>query len=316
MSRETEAADWFARMCGRDAEKHRAAFDAWMTDPENAAIYAEANKRWANLDDGSPARILAKAPQPSRPVRLRWATAFVVALALTFGFAWYLGQARSGPQIAAPSNAPGNVRLADGTSVELMDGAKVEARFSASERRVVMTGGRARFTVAHDVSRPFRVAAGGSEVIALGTVFEVDLTRANPVIRLVSGSVEVRAPGSGGQAIRLRAGESAEVRDNQPRRIAFSDPKPEVVSPPMMPPVAAAPPARLVMADKLPLSEVIDRANRVNSQPIRLADPALGSLKITGRFDVSDSASLARKLGTAFGLSVEQAADGIILTRG
>jgi transmembrane sensor len=316
MSRETEAAEWFARMCGRDAEKHRAAFDAWMTDPDNAAIYAEANKRWANLDDGSPARILAKAPQPSKPFPLRWATAFVVALALTFGFALYLGQAQSGPQIAASSTAPGNVRLADGTSVELMDGAKVEARLSKSERRVVMTGGRARFTVAHDASRPFRVIAGDSEVIALGTVFEVDLTRANPVIRLVSGSVEVRAPGSGGQAIRLHPGESAEVRDKQPRRIVLSDPKPEMLAPPMTPPVTATKPSRLVVADKLPLSEVINRANRVNSQPIRLADPALGSLEITGRFDVSDSASLARKLSAAFGLSLEQAADGIILTKG
>ena len=37
------------------------------------------------------------------------------------------------------------------------------------KRQVVMTGGRARFTVAHDASRPFRVVAGGSEIVALGT---------------------------------------------------------------------------------------------------------------------------------------------------
>jgi transmembrane sensor len=248
-------------------------------------------------------------------MHLRWAAAFVIALALTFGAAWYLGQVRNGPQIAVSSTAPESVRLADGTLVKLMDGAKVEPYFSDNERRIVMIGGRARFTVAHDASRPFRVVAGDSEVVALGTVFEVDLTRADPVIRLVTGSVEVRAPGSDAPALRLRPGEAAEVRDKRPRLIALSDRKPEVLASPVAPSVAAVPPSPRVVADKLPLREVIDRANQINGQPIHLADPTLGSLEVTGSFDVSDSASLARKLVVALPLKVEQTADAITLTR-
>ena len=63
------------------------------------------------------------------------------------------------------------------------------------------------------------------------------------------------------------------------------------------------------------LSEVIDQANRVNSNPIRLADPALGSLEVTGRFVVTDSASLARKLSAVFGLSAHESGGAIILSR-
>jgi transmembrane sensor len=302
-------------MHGPEAKKHRAKFDIWAADPDNAAAYAEAKRRFALLDDSSADRVQDGEPQPSRPMPVRWATAFVIALALTFGAAWYLGQARNSPQIAIPSAGPGTIRLADGTLVKLMNGAKVEPRFSDSERRVVMIGGRARFTVAHDASRPFRVVAGDSEVVALGTVFEVDLTRVDPVIRLVTGSVEVRAPGSDAPAIRLRPGEAAEVRDKQPRLIALSDPKPEVPESPIAPSVAAILPSPRVVADKLPLREVIDRANQINSQPIHLADPALGLLEVTGSFDVSDSASLARKLAAALPLNVEQMADAITLTR-
>lgn len=315
MSRETKAAEWFALMRGRDSANHSGAFKDWIADPENAAAYAEAERRFALLDGSSADRVLDRAQRPSRTAPLRWATAFVVLLALTFGVVWYLGQARSGPQIAAPSTAPANIRLADGTLVELKEGAKVEARFSDRERRVVMTGGRARFIVAHDASRAFRVTAGDSEVIALGTVFEVDLTREHPVIRLVSGSVEVRASGSNAKPIRLRPGESAEVRDREPQVVAPADPKPEVAVPQLTSPVAAPLPSRLVVADKLPLNEVIERANQVNGKPIQLGDPTLGSLEVTGRFDVSDSASLARKLGAAFMLSVDQTAEAIVLRR-
>lgn len=70
-----------------------------------------------------------------------------------------------------------------------------------------------------------------------------------------------------------------------------------------------------IVADNLSLSEVLDHANRVNIHQIQLADPALGTLKVTGRFDVSDSASLARKLGAAFGLKAAQTGGLIVLTK-
>src|SRR3546814_19997131 len=83
--------------------------------------------------------------------------------------------------------------LEDGTRVALMDGAKIDPKFSPGERRVILIGGRARFTVAHDTTRPFRVEAAGSETTALGTIFEVDLRGREPVIHLVEGSVEIRS---------------------------------------------------------------------------------------------------------------------------
>lgn len=315
MSREVQAGKWFARMRASDAATDRAKFDAWMADPENAAAYAEAERRWAALDANVAGRIRTRAPRPSGSHRLRWATAFLVAIMLAVGGAWYAGRAGTGPQMATRSVEGEAVRLADGTLVELLDGAKIETSFSERDRKVVMTGGRARFTVAHDASRPFRVVARGSEIVALGTVFDVDLTRTNPTIRLVSGSVDVRATAPGGRTVRMKAGDTVEVRGSEPLHLTRATPRPSTSETAMTLPVANIPPTPRVDTEKLPLSEVIDQANGVNSKPIRLADPALGSLEATGRFDVTDSASLARKLSAAFELSIDESGGAIILYR-
>src|SRR3546814_15697675 len=84
-----------------------------------------------------------------------------------------------------------------------MDGARVEARFTSGERRVRLVGGRARFSVAHESARPFRVEAAGSETTALGTIFEIDLTGRRPAVHLVEGPVEVRATANPQAPLRL-----------------------------------------------------------------------------------------------------------------
>ena len=130
MSREVQAGKWFARMRASDAAVDRAKFDAWMADPENAAAYAEAERRWAALDVNVADRIRARAPRPSASHRLRWATAVLLVVMLALGGAWYAGRAGTSPQIATRSVEGEAVRLADGTLVELLDGAKVETKFS------------------------------------------------------------------------------------------------------------------------------------------------------------------------------------------
>jgi len=301
VSRETEAGHWYARMHGPDADSSRAAFDEWKRDPANAAAYAAYEDDWALTGRIAPApraRSRSEREAASRaPGGARWALATAAAIAIALLFAWPVDRRADTPQIASGPLLPGELRLADGTAVTLMDGARAEPRYSDSERRLILHGGRARFDVAHDASRPFIVVAGNSETRALGTIFEVDTRAAAPRITLIRGAVEVRLAGAS-EAIRLAPGESAEVLAAGPRRV------PEMTSP-----VAAT----LIDADKLPLGAVIDRANRTNTVPIRLADPALASLELTGRFDLASSAALARKLAAALDLAVETQPHAIVL---
>lgn len=296
--REQDAAAWFARMRGPDAERHRAAFEAWRSDPENARAYADAEEDW--LIAGSVAPV-DTGPRPAlraawRPVRSHWAMAAALLLTLTLGLSWYWQISPHSPQLADKGARPDMVRLADGSDVLLMDGARIDTRFSGNARRVILIGGHARFIVAHDSSRPFTVVANGSETTALGTIFEVDVRQRHPRIHLIKGSVEVRAPG--GTAVRLAPGESAEVDGPEAHRI----------------PVLASPVTTTMLeADTLPLGAVIERANRSNKNIIRLADPALATRQVTGRFDTADGALLARKLAAALDLDLVDQPDGFLL---
>ena len=303
MSRETEAGHWHARMHGPDADSSRAAFEAWRRDPANAAAYAAYEEDWALTGRIAPApRARSRSEREAArfaPGGARWALATAAVIVVALLFAWTIDRRPDTPQIAGGPMVPGQLRLADGTLVTLMDGARAEPHYSNSERRLVLHGGRARFDVAHDATRPFIVVAGNSETRALGTIFEVDTRAAAPRIRLIRGAVEVRLAGTA-EAIRLAPGESAEVLAAGPHRL------PEMTAPV---------PATLIDADRLPLGAVIDRANRANAVPIRLADPALAALELTGRFDLADSTALARKLAAALDLAVETRPHEIVLKR-
>jgi len=310
--RDTEAAHWFARMRTPGAEADRAEFDAWHSDPENAEAYATVKEDWLIIGGVAEEHLAAHRQVPSKvipPSRAHWALAAALVLAISLAFAWVLlGNGGTDPIVAV--NATGEVVLEDGTQVALMDGARVEAKFAPGERRVLLVGGRARFTVAHDSARPFRVEAAESETTALGTIFEVDLTGRRPVVHLVEGSVEVRATANPQAPLRLRPGQRAAVEKDAPILVETRA-NGETLT--MSNPVSEAEGPNLLLAEELPLGAVLDRANRVNSAKIRLADTAIGGRLVSGRFDVSDARSLARQLAAALDLDLKDQAGGYVL---
>lgn len=309
--RDTEAAEWFARMRSPGADAARADFEAWRADPDNAAAYARTQRDWLLAGGASPEVVDMHRAVPTAPGRRssRWALAAALLLALSLAVAWAVtGQRGDAPVVAGNGN--GDLVLADGTRVSLMEGASLRHKFGAEERRVFLSGGRARFAVAHDSARPFRVEAGGSETTALGTVFEIDLTGAAPIIHLIRGAVEVRAAAKPGKPLRLRPGERAAVAAEGPERVgASSTERPDFKSP-----VGGDETNNVLLADELPLGAVLDRANRVNGTKIEVADAALAGRRVSGRFDVGDARSLSRKLAAALDLVVVERAGLLILS--
>lgn len=308
---DTEAAYWFARMRAPDADADKAEFEVWRADPDNAAAYARAEDNWLLVGGVAPEHLAAHRAASAKPARssAQWALAAALVLALSLGFAWiFLGNRSIDPIVAG--NATGEVVLEDGTRVALMDGAKINPKFGPGERRVILTGGRARFSVAHDASRPFRVEAAGSETTALGTIFEIDLTRGEPLIHLVEGSVEIRATAKPREQLRLRPGQRAAVTVDGPKLVETSASSEPLA---LVSPIGETENATLLIADNLPLGAVIDRANRVNPAKIELADPASGTRLVSGKFEVADAGSLARKLAVALELDVEERGSTFIL---
>lgn len=309
VSRDREAAAWFARMRAPDADTHRTAFDAWHHDPDNAAAYALAETDWAAAAGMSQAQIETRGePSLLTSGRTRWAIATLIAAGVLLAIAAYLASDRQELPPSAPGTidtivtAPavlsgGTFELPDGSGVTLTDGAVLENRFDDRQRRVILFGGHARFDVAPDAARPFIVLGAGSRTTASGTIFEVDLRNSRPRVSLVEGSIEVASRQSD-RSVRLRPGETAEVVTADVR---------------ILPSMRSAAGPIAIEADRMPLGTLIARANAGNSVKIRLTEPALETIEVSGRFDLADSAALARDLTTKYALGAEIRTDAIII---
>lgn len=306
-----EAAAWFARMRGPDAEANRPAFETWLAESaDHRASYNRAAEIFAmgKLLADDPVR-----PAPPRRKRTRFlATALVGAAA--FGTIIYLGDQPRAPYPLTPAatsaqriDATGDrsVRLTDGSMVRLAAGSSIALRFDAGQRLIDLLRGRARFDVFHE-PRPFIVQAAGGSVTARGTLFEVALTDGGTVsVALIRGAIDVALPSADAapRVQRLNAGdtirfEGATTRPSQDRART-------VPATGIGPPAGDANLTGLREYDAVPLGEIVAEANRGSARPIRLGDAGLAARRLSGRFAVGDTRILAERLAILFDLSVD-----------
>ncbi|WP_262422640.1 FecR family protein [Brevundimonas denitrificans] len=85
-----------------------------------------------------------------------------------------------------------DIRLADGSLVNLDTDSRIRVVFDQQGRRVELLEGQALFDVTPDPQRPFSVEAAGARVVAVGTVFEVRRRGERVDVTLVSGRVNVQ----------------------------------------------------------------------------------------------------------------------------
>lgn len=316
-----EASEWWFKMRGPDANRARPDFEAWLAaHPNHRIMYDRIALRWgqSGLVGHTPSGQTRAGlpPAPARAPAHLWRYAIAAGIALVVGFGIVLQQRLSAPvtadtdvAIAALASDAGirRVRLADGSIVTLDRATRLTLRFSARERRLLLSQGRARFEVAHAVERPFIVEARNREVVATGTIFDVGLAGDGVAIALLRGGVDVRtldkarkgrlvrrlAPG---EAIRLAPGSDSPVADKPGAGVRDWT-------------------SAMIEFDGTPLREVVRVANRYSARQIVLDDPALGSLQVTGGFRTGDQDSLAASMGTAFDLTVDRRGDGSVVLR-
>lgn len=199
-------------------------------------------------------------------------------------------------QLATHATTPGetrSIRLADGSTLTLGSDSAVETAFDPGRRQLRLLRGQARFAVAHE-RRPFIVLAGGGSVTARGTVFEVALAADRVNVRLLEGAIDVALPRRDRTAPvvrRLGAGE----------RLSFAVPVAANGAPPPSPAPAGLAAATVRDYQGVTVAALIAEANRGAARPIRLADPTLGSKRVSGRFRIDDTELLAGRLAVLFG---------------
>lgn len=212
--------------------------------------------------------------------------------------------------------------LADGSVIELNTASTLQVDFTEDVRVIRLLQGEAHFRVAHDTTRPFEVFAGDGMVRAVGTAFSVRVKQNDVAVTVAEGRVElaavtpeqppvpattnegnrsasVRSHSSAKPAVavlgQLSSGHSAtfgevihEVRtlraDDLSQQLAWRD-------------------GMLVFAGE-PLSDVIAEVARYTPIQIEIADPALCTIPVGGRFKAGDVDAIFDALAMSFGIEV------------
>jgi transmembrane sensor len=265
------AADWADRLPDL-TEAERAELEAWLAaKPRHATAFAlmrDTQRDTALLD--AAARVRA-APAAKRSLRLGLMAAGVALIAGLSAVALIRPYMAQTPlNLATPVGQRAEHTLADKSIVTLAADSGVSVRYSRGGRDIALTKGDAVFNVTKDARRPFRVQAGDTQVTAVGTTFEVERVSDAVQVRVFEGVVRVSRNGSEQRLVKgewlLLASNRAPVSgrlDADSYQAWRSD---------------------WLDADGLPLKYVIARLNRYTSQSVALHDPALGELKVTGRF--------------------------------
>lgn len=212
------------------------------------------------------------------------------------------------------------ITLPDGSQVTLAPASTLEVRFADAQRRVALTRGEAFFEVVHDASRPFTVEAGQARVRVLGTKFDVNFTDQSVRVAVLQGKVEVAHPGGDGaplRATRLRAGERTEVQFAAAAAApAAPGPSREATagaSRPARPSPAPSPGAwregRLVY-DNVRLADLVSDVNRYYAPGVTMRDPAIGDLRVTAAFKVSEIPAFVSALDGVIPVTAQETPDG------
>ena len=308
-----QAALWIDRMSRpmQDAEM-AAEFDRWiLKDTRHVDAYARLSAIWQSdgldtaLRQPGAAPLACNDDDTPRWPRQLWlrmvgvgATALCLAFALLMGPGLFVEEAA----FATPRGATRLVALSDGSKIRMNGATRIAVRITPWSRHVTLEEGEAFFDVAHERMRGFSVDTGGTSVSVLGTAFDVDrIDNDTQIVQVYRGLVSVDA--GAGRRWRLPAGSGLEVSGDSVRSLRDVDAKRPGWT------------EGWYEANDTPVWQLVQSLNRTSPRPIALADPALGELLVTGRFQADRPAAVLDAVAAIHDLRWEDDGDRYVLAR-
>ncbi|VVN54928.1 hypothetical protein PS687_01829 [Pseudomonas fluorescens] len=279
-TRRDQALDWLMRVqqAPLDADLRGQVADWCAASEANAKAYRKAERVWQLTGQVAPVEHVPQPAPPTqrpaaRPRRIRrWVAAaiaacLVVALAPNLLLRWQADY-RTG------AGETRDITLSDGSVVQLDSQTAIAVDIAGNHRDVRLLTGQAFFKVMPDKRKPFHVLTKTLRVTVTGTAFNVDASPDEPSVAVQQGSVNVddaqaRRPLASlvpGQRLTLRAGR-AEIGGFAPSQ-------------------AASWRQGQLIADDLPISEVLEQLRRYTPAIIVLRDKQLGAQRVTGVYDL------------------------------
>ena len=332
---ESAAAEWLVRHDRGLTPAQQDEFLSWLTASaahresfeRHRSLWGDFNalKQWRPAHSAIPnPDLLARHRRPApwrRPLPLLLAAA--AAIALTFWLVPTPGP-RADASLTFETAVYRQEKLPDGSVLDLNRGAHVVVQFSATERRVLLVQGEAQFSVAKNPARPFVVRAGGVDVRAVGTAFNVKLAGPNLEVLVTEGTVHVSqhtvvAPAaSAGPAPTAAPVVLAALTAGQRTVISVAT----VTASPVVVQASVPEIARLLDwqphlldFESKPLAEVVETFNRLNPQHLVIGDEELRALTIVASIRSDNVEGFVRLLEGTMGVRTERTEAGEIVLR-
>lgn len=169
--------------------------------------------------------------------------------------------------------------LPDGTKATLGPDSALAVDYGEARRKVELLQGMAFFEVMREPARPFVVSAGELAATALGTAYDVSNDAGVVQVAVDHGVVEAALPGAtSSAALRLGAGDwmSFDPSSNKVERGRLEAGQ------------IAAWRDKLIIAERETVATLVARIGRWIPGRIVMADPFIGSQRVSGLFDLND----------------------------
>lgn len=305
-SRQTlqQAATWFVLLASGEADdEDRQRWHVWrMAHPSHEQAWQRLEERTAGFARIPPAQAPASVQalcraEPAKTPRRRKTLVHLLAVLVVALSGWqgYLHSDWSADLLTDVGHQQQAV-LADGSRVQLDGNSAVEVVFTDKQRLLRLRRGRIMVTTAADPApqqRPFLVESSDGRVLALGTQFTVEQEPSATRVSVLAARVALQSQQNTAGSPILIAGQSARFQRNGLSAQWAT---------------AAADTAwtqGMLIADDLPLAELLGQLSRYQKTPLQCA-PSAAALRISGAFPINDSAGVLRALGDTLPIRLEQ----------
>jgi transmembrane sensor len=302
------ATEWLIALDAGRAD--RAAFEAWRAaDPRNASAFAQVASTWERTAElrTSPDRSGTIAVESngvredlrSRRNLLKSALAAGAVLAAGTSAMLMMRDPRAEVQTAVGERR--SIRLPDGSSIELNTDSHLSWRFDDT-RSVWLERGEAALVVAARQLAPFVLHTLAAEAHLTAGRYALRIADAGFKLIALSGGGRIAQPGRRG--IRIHAMQV--VAD------AAGELTTAAVSPAEIDAASAWRRGEIVF-NGMPLKQAVAEFNRYLDRKLIIADPAIGDIRLGGRFFVDDPTNFLRALRRGFDVQASDAPSGILL---
>lgn len=280
-----EAAEWLMRLSENDlSDTEHAEWECWkVSSPERNRAWSRAQLLQSKLGGLPPSLAMSALDRPSNPERRAALGKLAMILAvLPAGWgSWKLAESQQ--WTADYRTAVGQRReltLADGSRITLNTDTAIDVLFDTNQRLINLREGEILVETAPDVAplpRPFLVSTRQGRMQALGTRFTVRELQPRTHLAVLKGAVRVVLAGSGQTApLIVNAGQRTDFSSQDFGQVSLTDR------------YVGAWTQGMLMADKMRLADFVAELARYRRGFVR-CDPAIGDLRISGAYPISDT---------------------------